>query len=43
MAGRYAHAKQFMRHNRELKFPCTRLDRVARDITRKTENYAELT
>jgi len=37
MAGRYAHAKQFKRHNRELKFLRTRLGRMIRDIRRKTE------
>jgi IS5 family transposase len=35
MAGRYAHAKQFKRHNRELRFLRTRLGRVIRDIGRK--------
>lgn len=34
MAGRYAHAKQFKRHNRELKFLRTRL---IRDIRRKID------
>ncbi len=37
MAGRYAHAKQFKRHNRMLKFLRIRLGRVVRDIRRKTE------
>ena len=37
MAGRYAHAKQFKRHNRQLKFLRTRLGRLIRDIGRKTE------
>jgi transposase, IS5 family len=37
MAGRYAHAKQFKRHNRMLKFLRIRLGRVIRDIRRKTE------
>jgi len=37
MAGRYAHAKQFKRMNRELKFLRTRLGRVIRDIGRKIE------
>ncbi len=37
MAGRYAHAKQFKRHNRELKFRRIRLGRLVRDIRRKTE------
>jgi IS5 family transposase len=35
MAGRYAHAKQFNRHNRELRFLRTRLGRLLRDIARK--------
>ena len=34
--GRYAHAKQFKRMNREIKFLRTRLGRVIRDIQRKT-------
>ena len=34
--GRYAHAKQFKRMNREIKFLRTRLGRVTRDIRRKT-------
>ena len=38
MAGRYAHAKQFKRHNRELKFLRTRLGRVTRDIRRKIDS-----
>ena len=37
MVGRYAHAKQFKRMNRELKFLRTRLGRVIRDIERKIE------
>ncbi len=37
MAGRYAHAKQFKRCNRELKFPRTHLGRLIRDIRRKTD------
>jgi IS5 family transposase len=37
MAGRYAHAKQFKRHNRMLKFLRTRLGRLIRDIGRRTE------
>ena len=36
MAGRYAHAKQFKRHNREFRFLRTRLGRLIRDIRRKT-------
>ncbi len=35
--GRYAHAKQFKRMNREIKFLRTRLGRVIRDIRRKIE------
>lgn len=42
MAGRYAHAKQFKRHNRELKFLRTRLGRVIRDIRRKIGDDPEL-
>jgi IS5 family transposase len=37
MAGRYTHAKQFKRANRELRFLRTRLGRLIRDIRRKTE------
>ena len=37
MAGRYAHAKQFKRRNRELRFLRTRLGRLIRDIGRKTD------
>ena len=37
MAGRYAHAKQFKRCNRELRFLRTRLGRLIRDIRRKIE------
>lgn len=36
MAGRYAHAKQFKRHNRQVRFLRTRLGRLIRDIRRKT-------
>ena len=35
MAGRYAHAKQFKRHNREIRFLRIRLGRLIRDIRRK--------
>jgi len=35
MAGRYAHAKQFKRHHRELRLLRTRLGRLVRDIRRK--------
>jgi IS5 family transposase len=41
MAGRYAHAKQFNRHNRELRFLRTRLGRLVRDIRRKIKGNAE--
>lgn len=36
MAGRYIHAKQFKRANRELRFLRTRLGRLTRDIARRT-------
>jgi IS5 family transposase len=36
MAGRYAHAKQFKRHERQMKFLRARLRRLIRDIRRKT-------
>ena len=36
MAGRYAHAKQFKRYNRALRFLRTRLGRLIRDVRRKT-------
>ncbi|MDJ0934147.1 MAG: IS5 family transposase [Kiloniellales bacterium] len=42
MAGRYAHAKQFKRHNRELRFLRNRLGRLIRDIRRKTRDDEEL-
>ena len=42
MAGRYAHAKQFKRHNRELRFLRTRLGRLVRDIRRKTQGDERL-
>jgi IS5 family transposase len=35
MAGRYAHAKQFKRHRRELRLLRVRLGRIVRDIARK--------
>jgi IS5 family transposase len=41
-AGRYAHAKQFKRHNRQLKFLRTRLGRLIRDIRRKIDGNEEL-
>jgi IS5 family transposase len=42
MAGRYAHAKQFKRMNRRIKFLRTRLGRLIRDIARKTEGDERL-
>ena len=42
MAGRYAHAKQFKRMNREIKRLRTRLGRIIRDIRRKIDGEAEL-
>ncbi len=42
MAGRYAHAKQFKRMNRQIKFLRTRLGRVIRDIRRKIEGVGAL-
>jgi len=42
MAGRYAHAKQFKRMNRQIKFLRTRLGRVIRDIERKIEGHQGL-
>ncbi len=42
MAGRYSHAKQFKRHNRQLRFLRNRLGRLVRDIRRKTEHDARL-
>jgi IS5 family transposase len=42
MAGRYAHAKQFKRHNREIRFLRTRLGRLIRDIRRKIANDRRL-
>ena len=42
MAGRYAHAKQFRRRNRQIKFLRTRLGRVIRDIERKIANNPAL-
>lgn len=40
--GRYAHAKQFKRMNRQLKFLRTRLGRLIRDIGRKIDDDAGL-
>ena len=42
MAGRYAHAKQFNRHHRELRILRTRLGRLVRDIRRKIVGQDEL-
>lgn len=42
MAGRYAHAKQFKRAGRELRFLRTRLGRLIRDIRRKTDGDQRL-
>ena len=42
MAGRYAHAKQFKRHHRELRLLRTRLGRIIRDIGRKIEGQPAL-
>ena len=38
MAGRYAHAKQFKRMNKKLRFLRSRLGRLSRDISRKIEH-----
>jgi IS5 family transposase len=42
MAGRYAHAKQFKRHRRQLRILRTRLGRLIRDIRRKIAGKADL-
>jgi len=42
MAQRYAHAHQFKRANREIRFLRTRLGRMIRDITRKIEGNPRL-
>jgi transposase, IS5 family len=42
MAGRYAHAKQFNRHHRQLRFLRTRLGRLVRDIRRKIKGKENL-
>lgn len=42
MAGRYGHAKQFKRMNRQIGFPRNRLGRLIRDVTRKIENDGAL-
>ena len=41
MAGRYAHAKQFKRHHRQLRLLRTRLGRIIRDIRRKIAGRSE--
>jgi IS5 family transposase len=42
MAGRYAHAKQFNRHRRQLRLLRTRLGRLIRDIRRKIAGQPEI-
>ncbi len=42
MAGRYAHAKQFKRHHRELRILRIRLGRLVRDIRRKIAGQDDL-
>ena len=42
MAGRYAHAKQFNRHHRQLRLLRIRLGRIIRDIRRKIAGNANL-
>ena len=42
MAGRYAHAKQFKRHRRQLRFLRSRLGRIIRDIRRKIAGQADI-
>ena len=42
MAGRYAHAKQFKRHQRQLRFLRARLGRLIRDIGRKIASQPQL-
>jgi transposase, IS5 family len=42
MAGRYAHAKQFNRHRRQLRFLRSRLGRLIRDIGRKIAGHPYL-
>ena len=42
MAGRYAHAKQFRRHQRQLRVLRSRLGRIIRDIRRKIEGQPVL-
>src|SRR5215467_6370594 len=42
MAGRYAHAEQFNRHHRDLRYLRTRLGRLIRDIRRKVRGRDDL-
>ena len=42
MAGRYAHAKQFKRHHRQLRLLRTRLGRLIRDIRRKIAGQGDI-
>jgi IS5 family transposase len=42
MAGRYAHAKQFKRHQRQLRILRSRLGRIIRDIRRRIEGQPAL-
>ncbi len=42
MAGRYAHAKQFNRHRRQLRILRSRLGRLIRDIGRKIEGHTDI-
>ncbi|MGY3573096.1 hypothetical protein ACVMB1_000300 [Bradyrhizobium sp. USDA 4504] len=42
MAGRYAHAKQFNRHQRQLRILRSRLGRIIRDVRRKIKGHATL-
>ena len=42
MAGRYAHAKQFNRHRRQLRILRTQLDRIIRDIRRKIAGQEQI-
>ena len=42
MAGRYAHAKQFRRHQRQLRILRSRLGRIIRDIRRKIQGQTAL-
>jgi hypothetical protein len=42
MASRYAHAKQFKRHHRQLRLLRSRLGRIIRDIRRKITGRPEL-